>query len=94
MSLFLEELDKIIASRKQNPSDKSYTSQLFEQGIDRILRKVGEESGELLIAGKNNDPKELCNEASDLLYHLLVLLHHQGLSLSDIDTVLRSRHQK
>ena len=93
MSLFLEELESIIASRKENPSDDSYTSSLFKEGLDRILRKVGEETGEVIIAAKNNDSKELGNEVSDLLYHLLVLLQNQGLSLKDIDSVLRSRHQ-
>ncbi len=92
--MFLEKLDRIIAERKQNPEKGSYTSSLFEHGLDRILRKVGEESGEAIIAAKNQDKDELTNEAADLLFHLMVALHASGLSLQDVDRLLEQRHQK
>jgi phosphoribosyl-ATP pyrophosphohydrolase len=91
---FINELDSIIAKRKETPSEKSYTTSLFEGGLDRILRKVGEEAGEVIIAAKNQDKIELANEVSDLTYHLLVALHASGMSWSDVEDVLRERHQK
>jgi phosphoribosyl-ATP pyrophosphohydrolase len=90
---FIQNLDSIIAQRKQNPSDDSYTSTLLQSGLDRILRKVGEEAGEVIIAAKNQDKEELANEVSDLLYHLLVTLHASDLSLADVEDVLKERHQ-
>ena len=92
--MFLEKLDNLIAERKHNPEKGSYTSSLFENGLDRILRKVGEESGETIIAAKNQDKDELTNEAADLLFHLMVALHASGLSLQDVDRLLEQRHQK
>ena len=95
MSLeFLNQLEEIINNRKDNPSESSYTSQLFEGGLDRILKKIGEEAGEVIIAAKNNDLNELSNESADLLFHLLILLKQQGLQLSDVVSVLESRHKK
>ncbi len=90
---FINELDSIIAERKENPSDSSYTTTLFEGGIDRILRKVGEEAGEFIIATKNEDKVEMANEAADLLYHVLVTLRASGMSVSDVEAVLRERHK-
>jgi phosphoribosyl-ATP pyrophosphohydrolase len=92
--MFLEKLDRIIAERKQNPEEGSYTASLFKNGLDRILRKVGEESGEAIIAAKNQDKDELTNEAADLIFHLMVALHASGLSLQDVDRLLEQRHQK
>ena len=92
--MFLEKLDDIIADRKQHPQAGSYTTSLFEKGIDRILRKVGEESGEAIIAAKNQDKDELTNEAEVLIFHLIVALHASGLSLKDVDRLLEQRHQK
>ena len=89
---FLNELDNLIKSRKETMPEGSYTSTLFSQGTDRICRKVAEEAGEVIIAAKNQDKSELTNEASDLLYHLIVLLHEQGLSLKDVDECLKKRH--
>ena len=89
---FLSKLSHIIQDRFQNRSGQSYTSQLFEGGLDRILRKIGEESGEVIIAAKNQDKTELKNESADLLFHLLVLLQHEGLSIDDVVSVLEDRH--
>jgi len=91
---FLEELDALIAKRKHELPDGSYTSDLFKKGIDRILRKVGEETGEFIIACKNNDPIEIKNEAADLLFHTLVALHARGLSLKEVTEILEERHFK
>ncbi len=89
---FLHELDQLIASRKETKPEGSYTTTLFNSGLDRILRKVGEETGEVIIAAKNHDNNELVNETSDLLFHLLVMLHQQGLSLKDVEALLEKRH--
>lgn len=87
----LYELYDIITERKTTMPAGSYTSYLFEKGIDKILKKVGEETAEVIIAAKNPDSGELVYEASDLLYHLMVLLVEKGVSLSEIFTELRSR---
>ena len=89
---FLSTLDQLLDDRYKNPKEGSYTSTLFEQGVDRIARKVGEEAAELIIAAKNNDPEEFSNEAADLLYHVMVLCREQGLSLQDVVDVLEKRH--
>ncbi len=94
MCQFIETLEEIIKDRKHNPVPGSYTTSLFEKGIDRILKKIGEEAGEVIIAAKNNDKKELTNEAADLIYHLIVTLQHQDISLDDVYTVLKERHKK
>ena len=93
MSTFLTELDAIIQSRKDSPQDGSYTSSLFEKGTDRLLKKIGEEAGEVIIAAKNRDATELSNEAADLLFHLMVVLRDQDLGLDDVVRVLESRHK-
>ena len=90
---FLTQLSQIIKDRFENRSDQSYTSQLFESGVDRICRKVGEESAEVIIAAKNNDLNEIKNESADLLFHLLVLLQHHELSIDDIISTLEERHR-
>ena len=91
---FLNELDSIIEERKKTLPEGSYTTTLFQGGIDRILRKVGEEAGEVIIAAKNHDKDELSNEVSDLLFHIMVLLQDQGLSLKDVVSVLEARHKQ
>jgi phosphoribosyl-ATP pyrophosphohydrolase/phosphoribosyl-AMP cyclohydrolase len=91
---FLFELEKIIIDRKNNPSEKSYTSSLFEKGINKIAQKVGEEAVELVIEAKDNDADLFKNEAADLLFHYLILLQAKGHSLSEIQDILISRHQK
>jgi phosphoribosyl-AMP cyclohydrolase / phosphoribosyl-ATP pyrophosphohydrolase len=78
---FLAELEKIIRERKSSRPEGSYTADLFEQGLDSILKKVGEEAGEVIIAAKNEDHHELIYEAGDLLYHLLVLLAQKYVAL-------------
>ena len=93
-SNFLFELEKIIIDRKNNPSEKSYTSSLFEKGINKIAQKVGEEAVELVIEAKDNDADLFKNEAADLLFHYLILLQAKGHSLTEIQDILISRHQK
>ncbi len=91
---FLEELDDLIYKRKITPQEGSYTSGLFQKGLDRILKKVGEEAGEVIIAAKNHDGMELKNEAADLLFHLMITLQSQGIKLKDVVAVLESRNTK
>ncbi len=91
---FLTSLEKIIVSRKNNPSDDSYTSSLFKKGINKIAQKVGEEAVELVIEAKDNNDVLFKDEAADLLFHYLILLHAKGFSLQDIVDVLKERHKK
>ena len=86
----LGELYKVILDRKNNPKEGSYTNYLFDEGIDKILKKVGEESAEVIIGAKNNR-EELIYESSDLIYHLIVLLVNEGVSLGDIYEELTKR---
>ena len=90
----LYELYNVISDRKVKMPEKSYTTYLFDKGLDKILKKVGEESAEVIIAAKNRDQSELVYETSDLLYHLLVLLVEQGVELEDIFSELKSRSKK
>lgn len=90
----LTELFQIIEDRKANPRPASYTSQLFAQGEDAILKKVGEEAMEVILAAKGQGKQRLVEEVADLFYHTLVLLSSQGLSLSDVEDELRRRHQR
>ena len=87
----LDRLFDVILDRKANPQEGSYTNFLCDKGIDKILKKVGEESAEVIIAAKNPDNGELRYEAADLLYHLLVLLAEKGMSPVDIYDELESR---
>lgn len=86
-------LEKLIANRKQNPVEKSYTNYLLDQGVDKICKKVGEEASETIIAAKNNDKDELIGEISDLFYHVFVLMNNQGVSLDDVEDKLKERHK-
>ncbi|WP_050616398.1 bifunctional phosphoribosyl-AMP cyclohydrolase/phosphoribosyl-ATP diphosphatase HisIE [Bacillus testis] len=88
---FLYELEQIIARREKERPEKSYTTYLFTEGVDKILKKVGEEAAEVIIAAKNRSHEELKWESADLLYHLLVLLREQELPLSDVLAVLKER---
>ncbi len=90
----LIDLFNVIEDRKQNPEEGSYTCYLFEKGIDKILKKVGEESAETIIAAKNGDKNEIVNEASDLIYHLLVMLNERGVSVNDVLHELDNRSNK
>lgn len=87
-------LEALIARRQREPEDGSYTNHLLAQGLDRILKKVGEESAEVLIAAKNRSKPELIAESADLLYHWLVLLAEQGVALDDVCRELSERHGK
>lgn len=91
--LFLSELAEIVRDRRVNPVEGSYTSYLFEKGIDKIAKKTGEEAVETVIAAKNDSKEELTGECADLLFHLLVLLEEKGVSLSDVCAELKRRHR-
>lgn len=88
----LEILMKMIEGRKIEKKEGSYTTYLFEKGLDKILKKVGEESTEVIIAAKADDKKETIYEIADLTYHLMVLMLQMGISLDDIHAELASRH--
>ena len=88
----LDSLMTLIRGRKTEKKEGSYTTYLFEKGLDKILKKVGEESTEVIIAGKANDKKETIYEIADLTYHLMVLMIEMGISLDDIHNELASRH--
>lgn len=90
---FLLELENIIAERKINPSESSYTSSLFKKGINKIAQKVGEEAVELVIEAKDNDDALFKDEAADLLFHYLILLQAKGFVLQDILNVLKQRQR-
>lgn len=87
-----EGLMDLIAGRKSEVKEGSYTSYLFEKGMDKILKKVGEESTEVIIAAKDNDKKETVYEIADLAYHVMVLMTEMGISLDEIKQELASRH--
>ncbi len=91
---FLTELETIIAKRKADPLGDSYTSSLFNKGINKIAQKVGEEAVEVVIEAKDNDATAFKNEAADLLFHYLILLQAKGLVLNDIVAVLKERNEK
>ena len=88
----LDALMKVIEGRKTEKKEGSYTTYLFGKGIDKILKKVGEECTEVIIAGKANDKAETIYEISDLVYHVMVLMIEMGISLDDINRELASRH--
>ena len=88
----LEGLMQMLIGRKIEKKEGSYTTYLFEKGIDKILKKVGEESTEVIIAGKANDKAETVYEIADLAYHVMVLMVEMGISLEDIRNELASRH--
>ena len=91
-SNFLNQLEKIIESRKETKQQGSYVNSLFEKGINKIAQKVGEEAVELVIESKDNNDELFINEAADLLFHYLILLNAKAKSLSDVEDVLRQRH--
>ena len=88
----LQELERVISSRKENPDENSYTSSLFQKGINKIAQKVGEEAVELVIESKDDDGQKFLNEAADLLYHFLVLLQAKNFKLNDVEKILATRH--
>jgi len=83
-----------ILDRKDAKEEGSYTCYLFEQGIDKILKKVGEESAEMIIAAKNGEKEETVGEICDLIYHTLVMMVDQNITVEDVETVLRKRAEK
>ena len=87
----LDELYSVISDRKENPKEGSYTNYLFEKGVDKILKKIGEETAEIIIAAKNESKKETIYESADLIYHLIVLLVDMGITLDDIFDELQKR---
>lgn len=90
----LLELYNTVLSRKNTHTEGSYTCYLFEKGIDKILKKCGEECSEVIIAAKNGDNSETVLEISDLLYHLTVLMVNEGISLDDVNAELAKRSEK
>ncbi len=86
-------LEMIIQDRKRNPKEGSYTTSLFNAGINKVAQKVGEEAIELVIEAKDNNKDLFLNEAADLMYHYLVLLSAKGYALDDVVTVLKARHK-
>lgn len=86
-----QEVYDVVVDRKDNPKEGSYTNYLFDKGLDKILKKVGEESSEVIIGAKNENKDEISYEIADLIYHLTVLMVHQGLTWEDIAKELQSR---
>ncbi|WP_423189780.1 bifunctional phosphoribosyl-AMP cyclohydrolase/phosphoribosyl-ATP diphosphatase HisIE [Alkalibacterium sp. f15] len=93
-SFTLKDIEATIQARAGSSEEKSYTNYLLSEGIDKIAKKFGEEAFEVVIGAKNNNKEEVANETADVLYHLGVLLHQTGVSISDVETVLASRHEK
>jgi phosphoribosyl-ATP pyrophosphohydrolase/phosphoribosyl-AMP cyclohydrolase len=91
---FLFTLEGIIRGRKIKPSKNSYTTELFQKGLNRIAQKVGEEAVELIVEAKDDDPVRFKSEAADLLYHYLVLLAQEDVALADVVATLRSRNSQ
>ena len=87
----LESVYNVIADRKENPKEGSYTNYLFDKGLDKILKKVGEEATEIVIASKNPDSEEIKYEISDFMYHCMVLMVEKGVTWEDITTELAQR---
>lgn len=90
---FIARLEEVIKDRQSNPSDKSYTSSLFQKGTNKIAQKVGEEAVELVIEAMSDNEALFVEEASDLFFHYLVLLRDRGMQLRDVVTLLRQRHK-
>ena len=88
----LDGLYALLQERKQQMPEGSYTSYLFAKGLDKILKKVGEESTEVIVAGKGGDQAETIYEIADLAYHVMVLMVQMGISVEDIHRELASRH--
>ena len=83
-----------VIDRKENPMEGSYTNYLFDEGVNKILKKCGEECSEVLIAAKDQDQGDLKNEICDLLYHLTVLMVQEGIALDEIEDILKERSNK
>ena len=90
----LKGLYEVACDRREHPAEGSYTCYLFEKGLDKILKKCGEECSEVIIAAKNGRNEETCEEICDLIYHLLVMMVDQDISLEEIERILEARRQK
>ena len=90
----LNELYQVVLDRKAHPQEGSYTCYLFEKGLDKILKKVGEECTEVIIVAKNGVAEDTENEICDLLYHLLVLMAEQNIPVENVEAILEQRRQK
>lgn len=91
MSEVLQQLAKILEQRKQESAEKSYVASLYAKGLDSILKKIGEEATETVIAAKNGDKRQIVYETADLWFHCMVLLAHQGLGPDDVLQELQRR---
>ena len=91
MSKAFESMEYVIQQRREQPMENSYPCYLFEKGMDKILKKVGEETSETIIAAKNGDHENLVGEINDLLYHLMVLLCEKGMAPGEVFAELASR---
>nr|WP_299424068.1 bifunctional phosphoribosyl-AMP cyclohydrolase/phosphoribosyl-ATP diphosphatase HisIE [uncultured Emticicia sp.] len=92
--LFINHLRDVIRDRKLNPSDKSYTSELFQKGVNKVAQKVGEEAVELVIEAKDDNKELFLGEAADLFYHYLVLLEQKNYTFDEVIDVLMKRHKQ
>jgi phosphoribosyl-AMP cyclohydrolase / phosphoribosyl-ATP pyrophosphohydrolase len=93
-AMIIQQIAEVLEDRRRKPRQGSYTNYLFDSGIDKILKKVGEESAEVIIASKNPAKQELVSEISDLVYHLLVLMNERQVKIEDILEELSHRHGK
>ena len=89
-----EQMEAVIAQRRAEPQEGSYTCYLFEKGLDKILKKCGEECSEVIIAAKNGVKEDTIGEISDLLYHLVVMMSNEGITPEEVEAELARRHQK
>lgn len=89
-----KDMYNVVVDRRANPQEGSYTCYLFDKGIDKILKKCGEECTEMVIAAKNNDKDEIANEINDLLYHMIVMMADRGVTVEDIEKIMIERSQK
>ena len=91
--MILQDIYNLIEDRSKNPKENSYTNYLLNQGIDKICKKIGEESAETIISAKNENKDDLIGEISDLVYHVLVLMYDRKINLEDIKNRLTQRHK-
>ncbi len=91
---FIYRLEKIIDQRVSDDVKDSYTNKIFRQGVNKMAQKVGEEAVELVIEAKDNNDDLFVNEAADLIYHLLILLRSRNITFTDVEKILKSRHEK
>lgn len=89
-----KDMYEVVMSRRAEPQEGSYTCYLFEKGLDKILKKCGEECTEMVIAAKNSDKEELVGEINDLLYHMIVLMAERGVTVEDVEAVMTERSRK